>query len=234
MPLRPIVSCEHGGHEVPAEVAHLFAGHEEALTSHRGWDPGALALAERLAGRLGVPLVAARTTRLLVDLNRSADNPDVLGEPTRPLPAAEGERLLAEHWWPHRRRVEDAVAAAAAGGTAVHLAVHTFTPVLGPEVRDFDLGLLFEPSREREAALAAAIRRALAAVAPELAVRDNEPYLGIADGLTTHLRRRFAADRYLGLELEVNQRHPLGDPGGWEQMQRAITEALARALAPAG
>jgi hypothetical protein len=42
--------------------------------------------------------------------------------------------------------------------------------------------------------------------APGLRVRRNYPYRGVADGFTTALRRRFPADLYLGIELEVNQR----------------------------
>lgn len=224
-----IVTCEHGGRLVPVGLAPLFAGHQELLASHRGWDPGALELAERLARRLGAPLHAARTTRLVVDLNRSLHAPDLFSELTRRLPPPDRDRILAEHYVPYRNAVETAIAAAAATATVLHLSIHSFTPDLEPAARDFDLGILFDPERPAESAFARRLHAALARRAPELSVRDNQPYLGVADGLTTHLRRRFAAERYLGIELEVNQRLPLGDAEGWPEACGEIVEAVAAA-----
>jgi hypothetical protein len=37
-------------------------------------------------------------------------------------------------------------------------------------------------------------------------VRRNAPYRGDSDGLTSALRRERSAERYLGIELELNQR----------------------------
>lgn len=229
--LRPIVSCEHGGNEVPARYAPHFAGHQDLLATHRGWDLGARELAERLSARLGAPLYAARTTRLLVDLNRSPDAPDLFSEISRGLPAGERARVLAACYFPYRLAVEAAVAAALAEerATVLHLSAHSFTPALDPPARDFDLGLLFDPDRPGEAAFARRLRATLAARAPHLSVRDNQPYLGTADGLTTHLRRRFPTERYLGIELEVNQRLPLGNRQGWHSAMEGVVDAVTEA-----
>lgn len=225
-----IVTCEHGGRAVPVALAPLFAGNQELLASHRGWDPGALELAERLARRLAAPLHSSRTSRLVVDLNRSLHAPDLFSELTRRLPPAERDRILAEHYIPYRNAVETAVAAGADTATVLHLSIHSFTADLDPAARDFDLGILFDPERPGEAAFASRLHATLARRAPELSVRDNQPYLGVADGLTTHLRRRFAAERYLGIELEVNQRLPLGDAELWRAACHEIVEAVAAAI----
>lgn len=232
MPARfdTIITCEHGGRLVPLGLAPLFDQHEELLDSHRGWDPGALELAERLARRLGAPLHATRTSRLVVDLNRSLHAPDLFSELTRQLPPADRDRILAEHYFPYRNAVETAVAAGVDTATVLHLSIHSFTPDLDPEARDFDLGILFDPERPGEAAFARRLHATLASRAPELAVRDNEPYLGVADGLTTHLRQRFTAERYLGIELEVDQRLPLGDRDRWREVCGEIVEAVAAAV----
>ena len=42
---------------------------------------------------------------------------------------------------------------------------------------------------------------------------------GTADGLTTTLRRRFGAEDYLGVELEVSQRFPRGAPAAWRRLR---------------
>lgn len=232
-----IVTCEHGGNKVPARYAPLFADSADLLAGHRGWDPGAFDLAERLATRLGAPFFGATTTRLLVDLNRSPGAPDLFSEISRELPARERARILAAHYFPYRLAVESAVAAALAediGATVLHLSAHSFTPALDPPARDFDLGILFDPERPGEAAFARRLRGALAARAPHLSVRDNQPYLGTADGLTTHLRSRFPAERYMGIELEVNQRLPLGNAPLWTAAVDHLVEAVAAALAAPG
>jgi predicted N-formylglutamate amidohydrolase len=84
--------------------------------------------------------------------------------------------------------------------------VHSFTPVWRGAKRNFAIGILYDPNRPRERSLAIDWQRRLRAELPRLGVRRNAPYRGDADGLTTALRREFPAERYLGLELELNQR----------------------------
>jgi len=222
-----VVTCEHAGREVPERYRPLFAGHEELLAGHRGWDPGAGELARALAERLRAPLFVATVTRLLVELNRSPDHPQLLSEVSRALPAAERESLLRDHYFPYRNAVEAAVGERATPGSppCLHLSVHTFSGVWEGRRREVDVGLLFDPDRRPELAFSSALRGELLHRIPDLAVRFNEPYLGIDDGLTSHLRRRFAADRYLGIELEVNQRFPLGDDDAWAALQEAVLES---------
>ncbi len=234
MPASCVVTCEHGGRDVPADYEALFAGREALLAGHRGWDPGARELAAALARRLGCPRFVATTTRLLVDLNRSPESPEVFSEVTRELPAGVREALLAEHHRPYRAAVEAAVAERAAAGRCLHLSVHTFTPVWEGRRREVEVGLLFDPARAAEAALCRRLRDDLAARRCDLRVRFNEPYLGVDDGLTTHLRGRFPDDRYLGVELEVNQRFPLGEAAAWETLVADLADACAAvAAAPA-
>ena len=222
-----LVTCEHGGHRVPAEWHALFRGHESLLRSHRGWDPGALAAARVMARSLGVPVVASRTTRLLVDLNRSSGR--AWSSVTRPLPRRQREGILQAHWRPYREAVESRVALHVGAGRAVlHVSMHSFTPVLEGRVRNADIGLLYDPSRARERAVADAWARALRQSGPALRVRRNYPYLGIADGLTTHLRRRFDDVRYAGIELELNQALATGPAAA--ALRRAVAVALRTAL----
>ena len=208
-----IVSCEHGGNRVPEWLAARFAGANAsaALESHRGWDPGAWGMAQELCGRIGFDAAIARTSRyiarvsrLVVDLNRSEGHPQLLSEFTRDLPEADRERVMHEHYFPHRERVERGVRESVEKGLAVvHVSVHTFTAVLGAERRRFDAGVLFDPEREPEARFARAWIEAMRAGGPPIDVRENQPYLGTDDGLTTTLRGMFAPGEYIGVEVEV-------------------------------
>lgn len=226
-----IVSCEHGGYRIPARWAAHFSGAERVLASHRGFDRGALPLARRLAGRLEARLFAATTSRLLVDLNRSPHHRALFSRYTRGLPEAERRRILELHYWPHRRRVERALARDGEGrGSVLHLAVHSFAPVLRGERRRADLGLLYDPTRAAERALCARLKALLAEAAPGLRVRRNYPYCGRSDGLTSSLRRLHPARRYLGIELEVSQRFSCAGRGPQQRLARALETALARLL----
>jgi predicted N-formylglutamate amidohydrolase len=201
-----LLSCEHGGNLIPARYRQLFAGHEDLLASHRGWDLGARDWARALARLFDAPLIDSRISRLLIDLNRSRHHPALFSPLTRGLPEAERERIIAEHYLPHREKIESWIAQRIRrGGTVLHVAVHSFTPVLDGSERNAELGLLYDPARAGELRLCKAWQAALEAHDPALRVRRNYPYRGNADGLTTHLRRRFSAENYLGIELEISQ-----------------------------
>lgn len=226
---RLIVTAEHGGNRVPADCRSLFQGREELLASHRGWDPGTAGLARALARRLGATLFVAEVTRLVVDLNRSPSHPKVFSEITRPLPKRRRRALLAEHHEPHRARVAAHVTGLLEQGERVlHLGVHSFTPVLSGVARRADLALLYDPARRRERALADEWSGALRTLLPTATVRRNHPYRGASDGLTTSFRRRFAPACYLGIEIEVNQRHVRADG----RFPKWVEDALVATLPP--
>ena len=225
-----VLTCEHGGNAIPRRYRALFDGKRALLESHRGWDPGARAVAEAMAARFGAPLFVAHTSRLLVDLNRSRHHPKLFSETTRALTAAERERILREHYDPHRAAVEEAILAGLRRARkVVHVAVHSFTPSLDGVVRRADVGLLYDPRRASERAFTAAWRSALRREVPSLVVRLNYPYRGAADGFTTALRREHAASRYVGVELEMNQAR-LGSRAAERRMAALLEASLEEAL----
>jgi N-formylglutamate amidohydrolase len=70
-----LITCEHGGNRIPAPYRRLFRGRRALLDSHRGYDPGALAMARAMARAFRAPLVTSTISRLLIDLNRSIGHP---------------------------------------------------------------------------------------------------------------------------------------------------------------
>jgi predicted N-formylglutamate amidohydrolase len=232
MPATLVLTCEHADHRVPRRYARLFAGAKGVLESHRGWDPGALRLARLMARRLDVPLLATRWSRLLVESNRSPSNPRIWSRFTRELPREERRSILDRYWRPHREEVEEAVLEAIGRGErVVHVAVHSFTPVLDGQARNADVAFLYDSKRARETQLARRWSTLLRDDSPELRVRFNYPYRGCTDGLATWLRRRHPAPRYLGFELEVNQARAAAP--GWRSVGEALAASLAEALHPA-
>jgi predicted N-formylglutamate amidohydrolase len=222
-----IVTCEHGGNRVPAAYARLFAGHRRLLNSHRGYDPGSLELARACARRLQAPLHFATVTRLLVELNRSHGHRALFSAVTKSLPRAERETLIKDYYLPYRQSVEADIARAIdAGRRAVHFSMHTFTPQLDGQVRKVDVGLLYDPRRPGEAAICASIRQSLVSQRPDLLVRMNYPYHGKADGFTTALRKKWTADLYVGIEIEVNHKWALGERRSWRRLVRDVSLAI--------
>ena len=227
-----ILTCEHGGNEVPEAYAPLFVGHEALLPTHRGWDPGALQMAQQMATALNAPLFAATTTRLLIDLNRSIGHKTLHSEATRGLPLATRRSIAAQYYRPHRDAVESEVARCiAAGQRVVHIASHSFTPALYGVVRRADVAWLYDPRRVGEGALAAQWLAALRRLRPDLQLRRNYPYHGTGDGLTNLLRRRHTPDEYVGVELEVNQRFVQAGGAPWDALRADVVASLRTVMA---
>jgi predicted N-formylglutamate amidohydrolase len=226
-----LVTCEHGGNRVPKEYRALFAGRTSLLATHRAYDPGALTLARELARAFDAPLVASTVTRLLIELNRSPGHPQLYSELTRALPSSVKARIAARYYEPYRREVEQRVArAAAARRRVIHISAHSFVPVLNGSTRNADIGFLYDPARTAERALCARWSQSIGARVSRLRVRRNYPYRGYADGLTTHLRRRFRNRGYVGIEIEVNQKHVLGSEREWRMLRRVLVQSLGEAV----
>lgn len=227
-----VVSCEHAGNRVPPECRALFRGHKRVLDSHRGWDPGALELARTLSRTLDAPLVATTVSRLVVECNRSIGHRQLFSEFTRGLGREERTRLLDRYYHPHRGAVEAVVKSALrTHARVVHVGVHTFTPLLNGRARTADIGLLYDPRRADEAHVVDVWMHALLWEAPLLRVKKNYPYRGWTDGLTTTLRGKFGARRYLGIELEVSQGLAAGPGRRASDVPRRIARSLGLLLA---
>ena len=227
-----VVTCEHGGNRVPMLYRDLFRGHRRLLESHRGYDPGALVMARALAAAFAAPLVVSTISRLVVDLNRSVGNPRLHIESIRKAPAEVRQQILKLYYQPFREQAERLVRRAIAdGGFVIHLSSHSFTPKLDGKVRNADIGLLYDPARQREGDLCECWQASLKICAPHLTVRRNYPYAGKGDGLTLWFRRHLLPDAYVGIELEVNQKHVFKAGPVWPAIRKVIIESLRRALA---
>lgn len=227
-----IVSAEHASNARPPEF-DASGVPPEVWDTHAAWDPGAREVATHLASRLGAPLFLGRFTRLYVDLNRSPVSAECV--PARafgvevPLNAALSKEAIAqriaEHHRPHWEGVRAAVRQAMAQGRgALHVSVHSFVEVYEGRHRPVDLGILIDPAQAFEKRLADRLYPALGATG--LLVRENEPYDGRADALTTALRKELWGSDYAGIEIEINQRHL----GRIEAIAALVEQAVRDAL----
>lgn len=230
-PTALLITCEHGGNRIPAAYRHVFSHCGGLLQSHRGFDPGALALAKALAGHFGAPLLFSTVSRLLVDLNRSIGHRNLHMDAIGKLPAAMRQEIIQRYYQPYRAEADRLVAQGIARrGRVMHLSCHSFTSTFDGVVRDADIGLLYDPARQGESALCANWKSVLKLSAPDLVVRRNYPYAGRNDGLTSALRRTFPSELYLGIELELNQKHLLLPARQWAALREVVISSLETVL----
>ncbi len=71
-----LLTCEHGGNEIPEEYQKYFINAGKVLNSHRGYDPGAMDLFIFLRDLADYSFYST-TSRLLIELNRSFHHPAV-------------------------------------------------------------------------------------------------------------------------------------------------------------
>ena len=217
-----IVSCEHGGNRVPAPFRNVLS--KALLDTHRGYDPGALAVARDIAKATRAPLFYSTISRLLVELNRPLGHPQLF---FRNFPKATRDALLRRYYFPYWNAVGKA---ARRGRRVIHLSVHSFTPRMRGETRQVDVGLLFDPSRPAEVRFCQRWRDALQRLSPRLRVLDNEPYPGVFPSLVDALRHKLDARRYVGIQIEVNQKFPRGDAARWRKLRRILVESFSATL----
>lgn len=226
-----LISCEHGGNRIPSAYRRFFVGFGGLLRSHRGYDMGALRMAKDFAAMLRAPLFASTTSRLLVDLNRSVGNPHLYSEATRDAPRAIREEILECCYFPYREGAEaDIAEAIRQGRRVVHISSHSFTPELNGEIRNADIGLLYDPGRWLEQDFCNRWRASIRARQPTVKVRRNYPYRGTSDGFVAYLRQRFSPDVYTGIELEVNQKHVFEGHRPWAAFRELLLETLQEVI----
>jgi len=214
-----IISCEHGGNRIPPRFQGLFS--EKFLSTHRGYDPGALDVARDFAAATGAPFFYSTVSRLLVELNRPLGHPQLfystLPEETRAV-------LLRRYYLPYWQGIEKAIAKAVRGGRRVlHLSVHSFTPRFRGVTRSTDVGLLFDPRRRLEARLCASWKKRIQA---PLVVRYNDPYDGVHPSVVQSMRERFPQAGYVGIQIEVNQKYARRGGNRWRALRKALVESF--------
>ena len=174
-----VLTCEHASNFMPPEFADLGLSSAE-LGRHIAWDPGALAVARRIAEALDAPLVEACVSRLVIDCNRSLEVPDLIpaiSETTRipgnqQLSAAEREERISRYWRPFHERVAAVLAERLAQGLETRLvSIHSFTPVYKGKSRPWQIGIIHDEDARLARPLLAALRGVVG-----LTVGANEPY----------------------------------------------------------
>lgn len=194
-----LLTCEHYSNHIPMEYLPMFKKAAEVVDSPRGYDPGVASLFHHLA-----PLFDQHFhypySRLLIEPNRSLHHRHLFSAFSMHLSKEQRMELIARYYQPYRKTVEKFVGKQQ-HHPVVHVSAHTFAPKSGNQMRQCEVGILFDPKQDHEKAIARLWKKEIQSIAP-VKVRFNYPYRGTAYGITTYLRRCFPF-HYSGLELEV-------------------------------
>jgi len=223
------LTCDHAGNAIPRALGDLGLPGEE-LNRHIAIDLGILPVAQRLADRLGAPLVWQRYSRLVVDANRLPGAPDSMAAISdgtvvpgnRELTTAQRQARLTAILEPYHACIAGHLAARrAAGQPTVLVAMHSFTPALRarPTARPWHVGLCWgEDDRFSRAVLDALEGER------DLVIGRNQPYsVDMTNDYTIPLHAERTGLPYAEFELRQDL---LAAPGAAE----AWAERLARAL----
>ena len=230
--MKCVISCEHASRWVPPRFFHVFAGKEQILSSHEAFDAGAAILAGRLGRHCKSPVHLGSVSRLLIDLNRSPTNRKSLYSLySRKLLQSDRQLLLQKYYLPYREKVTEEISRITRKGMPVlHISLHSFAPVKNGTVRKADIGLLYDPARRIEVHICNFLAGLLHENVEKLRVRRNYPYLGKTDGFTSFLRRRYPANIYAGIEIEMNQALLSAETGAIKKVEDVLAEGIRKIL----
>ncbi len=172
--------CDHAAKAVPLEYDSL--GLADALfATHIASDIGAAEVTRALAAAFGAPAILARWSRLLIDLNRGADDPTLVMKlsdgsiiPGNALASgAEVARRIERFHAPYHEAIAAEIAQMRArGAVPAIVSLHSFTPAWKGRKRPWEVGVLWD----RDARIAKPLMARLAQAG--FVVGDNEPYSG--------------------------------------------------------
>jgi len=225
-----LLLCDHASNHVPADID---LGIDAALLDlHIALDIGAAPLTRSLAARLGAPAILGTVSRLVLDLHREPDHPNLIPDHSDGYEIAgnlhiDREERLARFHTPYHALIEARIAAVR---PELILSIHSFTPRLerGGSDRPWEIGILYNQD-ERAARPAIDWLRSQG-----LTTGDNEPYSGKL--LNATLNRHGEANGIPSIAIEV--RHDLiRDAAGvqrWTDIIAQLADHLRNHLAQPG
>lgn len=218
--------CDHAANALPAAYGTLgLAPH--LFETHIAYDIGAARMTRALAGTFGAPAILGRYSRLLIDLNRGADDPTLVMKLSdgsiipgnRGADTAEVARRVALFHAPYHEAIAQEIDRL---GAPTLVSIHSFTPAWKGRARPWEVGILWD----RDGRLARPLMARLAAAG--FRVGDNEPYSGALENDT--LNRHGTRIGLPHVLIEVRQ-DLIGDGMAAETFARRLEPILAAALA---
>jgi predicted N-formylglutamate amidohydrolase len=175
--------CDHASNRLPEGALGLDPG---LLKTHIAYDIGAAAMTRALASAYGAPAFLGGWSRLLIDLNRGADDPTIVMKLSDGsiIPgngyadACEVARRIKAFHAPYHAAIDAALEQM--GPDAMVISLHSFTPAWKGRPRPWEVGVLYDRDTRLSAPLMVWLKEA------GFTVGDNEPYSGALEGDTLY------------------------------------------------
>ena len=200
-----VLVADHGGNEVPESMGKLGLA-AAALNCHIAIDLGVSSLVRGLSSNLQSAALIANYTRLLIDLNRP------LGEGRSVVTKSDGINISGNQnisdleyikraeifYWPYHNTLANLLAnIKLRGKTPILISLHTFTPILGKDKRQWNIGVMSANDKR----LSSIVLTQLLANNLGLVVGDNQPYSGVKYGHTVRMQAELLGYPYIQLEV---------------------------------
>ncbi|QFT78042.1 N-formylglutamate amidohydrolase [Erythrobacter sp. THAF29] len=235
LPYRQIGEVKRGGLVCVADHASNFVPEDiplgiapELLEQHVAYDIGVAGVAGRMARRHGIPAHLAQVSRLVIDLHREEDHPDVV--PTTSdghlIPGnigADIDARLKKYYRPYHEALAKWLDEAE---PELIISLHSFTPKLrnGSEERPWEVSLLYNTD-DRAARHAIRLFGELG-----LKVGENEPYSGKELNATMNRHAEAKGRNYCFIEIRQDLVSTRAEQSRWAAMIADVCGRVALAL----
>lgn len=224
---RIVCVCDHASNHVPADIELGVASN--LLEEHVAVDIGVAGIAERMARRHAIPAHLATVSRLVIDLHREEDHPNLVpmesdGHLIPGNIGADVESRLKQIYHPYHLALEQWLDAKQPD---LILSLHSFTPKLESEPdqeRPWDVALLYNQD-DRAARHAIRMFGELG-----LTVGDNQPYSGRDLNATMNRHAEAHGRPYCAIEVRQDLITTRAEQSRWADMIADVAGRVALAL----
>jgi len=202
-----LLVCDHASNRFPRSLGTMGLDYLNRV-SHIALDIGANAVAETLADNLGATAVLCQYSRLIVDCNREliddsaflecSAGVDVPGNNN--LQESEKEIRASEIYWPYHNAIKDQIVRLKRLGIdPVVISIHSFTPVINGNDREWEIGVLWDKDPVTAEIFLTRLGEA------GYLVGDNEPYSGKdPEDFTIDYHAESIGLPHVGIEISQN------------------------------
>lgn len=214
-----LIIGDHASNHVPSDIQ--LGIKDKLLEDHIAWDIGVAGVSEAMVGTGNFAAYLGNVSRLVVDLNRYADEPGVIPEisdgisiPGNEICDNDRRRRIDAYHRPYQNHLAQILATTR---PSLILSLHSFTPQLESrkdEERPWEIGILYN---EQEAASKVAIGYLQS---QNLIVGDQLPYSGKLLNATMNLHAEGNDIPYIGVEMRQDL---VNDAKGQERFAQILT-----------
>lgn len=229
-----LLVCDHAANRLPRALNGLGIAPQH-LQDHIAWDIGAADVTRKVAACLGAGALLGGYSRLVLDLNRSPDDPtaiplssDGIAIPgNQALTSAQKQARVDGLFLPYHQAIRAAlIRLGRLGPPPVLFSIHSFTPQMNGQPRPWHVGVLWNQDPRMAQALLQTLREENG-----LIVGDNEPYSGREIAYTLNAHAGAAGLPHAAVEIRQDL---IQDKAGVEEWAERLCRLLPLILARPG